>query len=147
MIQEKINELLSERFSQEDFADCFLVEIVENADSSKIEVYVESDNRISFQQCGKISRYLEEFLDSSKLVPENYVLEVSSPGLDRPLRSLRQFELNKGKEVDVLMRGNRKIKGKIEGVDDENISISLKSGKIEVLSFNKIERAKIIISF
>ena len=71
LIQEKINKLLSERFSQEDFADCFLVEIVENADSSKIEVYVESDNRISFQQCGKISRYLEEFLDSSKLVPEN----------------------------------------------------------------------------
>lgn len=147
VIQYKIEELLQKRFQEEDLKDCFLVDIKESKGSRKIEVYVESDNRISFSQCGIISRYLESFLDEEDSIPDNYILEVSSPGIDRPLKQWRQYRLNLGKKLDITLSGNRKVTGILKEAKAEAIVLEKKSGEKENIPIDKIESAKIKISF
>jgi len=147
LIKNKVEKLLAERFEKDDLKDCFLVDIKESKNSRKIEVFVESDNRIKYEQCGIISRYLEGYLDDDPSVPENYILEVSSPGLDRPLKHLRQYRLNLGRKVDLTNASNQKYTGTIKDVVDNEINIEMKSGKLESFLFEKIKEAKIKISF
>jgi len=147
LIKNKVEKLLAERFEKNDLGDCFLVDIKEGKNSRKIEVFVESDKRIKYEQCGIISRYLESYLDDDPSVPENYILEVSSPGLDRPLKNLRQYRLNLGRKVDLTNASNQKYTGIIKDVVENEIKIELKSGKMESFLFEKIKKAKIKISF
>lgn len=147
LIKNKVEKLLAERFEKDDLKDCFLVDIKESKDSRKIEVFVESDKRIKFEQCGIISRYLESYLDDDTSIPENYILEVSSPGLDRPLKNLRQYSLNLGRKVDLTNASNQKFTGVIKGVKEDEITIEMKSGKTQSFLFEKIKNAKIKISF
>lgn len=147
LIKNKVESLLAERFEKDDLKDCFLVDISQSKDGRKIEVFVESDKRIKFEQCGIISRYLEGFLDDDTSIPENYILEVSSPGIDRPLKNLRQYKLNLGRKVALTNTSNQKFTGIITEVKDSVIMIELKSKKIESIPFEKIKEAKIKISF
>ena len=147
MIKDKVEKLLTERFEQDDLKDCFVVDISESKDGRKIEVFVESDNRIKFEQCGIISRYLESYLDDDTSIPENYILEVSSPGIGRPLKHLRQYRLNLGKKVDLTNTSKQKFTGVITGQTEDTVTIELKSGKQESFHISKIKEAKIKISF
>lgn len=62
MIENKIIDLLDQKFKEEDFLDCFLVDLQLHA-NQKLEVFLDSDTGITFEKCQKISRYLEQYLD------------------------------------------------------------------------------------
>ena len=81
-LQEQITKIAKERFESEDLQDCFLLAIEQNG--KKLEVYVDTDEGIKFWQCQKLSRAIEEHLDESGVLGEDYTLEVSSPGIDSP---------------------------------------------------------------
>ena len=100
MIVEKITDLLDKKFTEEDFSDCFLVDIKAHA-HNKIDVFIDSDSGVTFEKCQKISRYLERFIDENGWLGEKYVLEVSSPGISRPLKFKRQYAKNIGRKVEV----------------------------------------------
>ncbi len=159
MIQDKIEALVSSKFEEEDFANCFLVEIKFNTSNNTLQVYIDHDVGLNIVQCRKLSRYLEEYLDESQVLGEKYVLEVSSPGLDQPLQLVRQYKKNIGRDLRIKLVDGNKVDGQIVAVTDEAVTlekevvtkVGKKKKKKELVQtaypYNTIAKAKIKISF
>lgn len=133
MIEEKITNLLEDLFKTEEFSDCFLVDIKLHA-NQKLEVFIDSDSGITFARCQQTSRYLEQHLDENGWLGEKYILEVSSPGIGRPLKLRRQYPKNIGRKVEVTLTEGGEIKsGILIEVHDTGLVIEekvvLKEGK------------------
>lgn len=108
---------------------------------------------IEVDDCGDISTAVSAVLDVEDPIEENYVLEVSSPGIDRPLTRLKDFEMWKGWEARVetteLIDGRRRFKGMLAGVEGEEVLIELEEGKETVtigLQFDWLSDAKLILT-
>ncbi|HLP19561.1 MAG TPA: ribosome assembly cofactor RimP [Chitinophagales bacterium] len=89
----------------------------------QIEVYVDSDQGIHISECADISRFLEKNLDGSGLVPENYILEVSSPGMSNPLKVPRQYKRRVGSMLEVVKNDGTQIVGRLVEVGDQKIKL------------------------
>ncbi len=157
MVEDKIKALLEEKFREDAFSDCFLVDLKLHA-NNKLEVFIDSDFGISFEQCQKISRYLEQYLDEELWLGEKYVLEVSSPGVGRPLMMQRQYPKNVGRKVEVKLKEGGKRSGVLKEVEEDRIvleeKVRTKEGKrkktelVETeIDFNSIEETKVKITF
>ena len=157
MIEEKIKEILEKKLEEPGFADCFIIEILLKGDQ-RLEIYLDSDSGISFDQCQQISRYLEGHLDQEQWLGEKYTLEVSSPGVQRPLIFPRQYPKHVGRKLEVKTRAGEKLEGRLSSVNDEHIALvwkeRIKEGKkkknIEMqreIPFAEIEKAIVKISF
>lgn len=98
------------------------VEVAGSRKRPVVRVYVDRHEGVGVDDCARISRLLEAGLETAAAVPETYVLEVSSPGLDRPLRERRHFERYVGRDVEVRLftprDGRRRIVGTLERVAD-----------------------------
>lgn len=88
-----------------------------------IEVFADSDEGIQIYQCAELSRFIEKNLDGSGLVPDNYVLEVSSPGMDNPLRVPRQYKRRIGRVLEVLKTNGEMLVGQLTEVTDTGIKL------------------------
>jgi ribosome maturation factor RimP len=92
---------------------------------------------IEVDDCGEISTAVSAVLDVEDPIEENYVLEVSSPGIDRPLTRLKDFEMWKGWEARVetteLIDGRRRFKGTLAGTEGDEVLIEIEEGK-EILT-------------
>ena len=89
----------------------------------QIDVYIDSDDGIHISECAEVSRFLEKLLDESGLVPENYILEVSSPGMDNPLKVPRQYKRRIGRILEILKTDGKQIEGQLVEADDEKIKL------------------------
>ena len=141
-IQEKINDLLVAKFTEEDFQDCFIVEIKFNPTNNKLQAYVDSDSGMTFRKCQKLSRFLESYIDEGNWLGEKYTLEVSSPGVDRPLSIPRQYIKNIGRRLEVSVNiDDKKRKGKLIKADEEKICLEFeqtrKQGKKKIKEINR----------
>ena len=98
------------------------LEVVGSPGRPVLRAYVDTPEGITLDACARLSRQLEEMLESSGAVPARYVLEVSSPGIERPLTKREHFERYRGEEVAVRLfqkQGDRKrFVGAIEDVGD-----------------------------
>lgn len=149
MLEDTIERLLVERFKEEDLQDCYLVEI-QKSKGEKIEVFVDSDSSLTLNKCRIISRYLEKNLEEKGLVKDKYTLEVSSPGIGRPLSLMRQYVKNIGRKIRITDTENNKVEGRLSSVDDQQILIVEKLKKEEkehTFLFEQIKEAKILASF
>lgn len=100
-LTERIGELLEEKYrSDELFAGCYTVEI-ELKPGNQLYIYADCDSGISLQMCQKLSRHVEHLLDENGWLGESYGIEVSSPGIDRPLKFPRQYAKNIGRTLSV----------------------------------------------
>ncbi len=155
--EDRLAALLTEKFQEEDFADCFLIELTISA-SKKVEVIIDSDSGLTFKKCQRISRYLEQHLDEEGWLGEKYIMEVSSPGVDRPLKFHRQYVKNIGRQVEVKLLEDQVETGLLTAVHEESIDLEQKvrrqEGKrkktvIETRSipFSDIKQTKVKISF
>ena len=156
MIEGKITELLNKKFQEEEFEDCFIVEIVLN--NKKLNVFIDCDSGVTFEKCRKLSRYLESYIDEEGWLGEKYTLEVSSPGIGRPLVLARQYKKNIGRKVEVSLLEGKAEEGKLIAVNDETIVIEykqrIKEGKkkkTEIIqseiSFQDIKKTIVKITF
>jgi ribosome maturation factor RimP len=128
----------------------FLVD-VEVKKGNVINVYVDSDEGVSISECAELSRFIESCLDREK---EDFELRVSSPGLDKPFKLLRQYNRYIGKEINVLTKDERKFEGELKSLSEEYLEILIKQGqkarastKSERLSFSDVKEAWPVISF
>lgn len=97
---------------------------------------------VSTKDCELVSYEIEKKLDSNDLIPGRYYLEVSSPGLDRPLRSIEDFKRFEGSLAKV--KTNKTLKGYIRGVNLENGTIVLEvEGKEVIINYNDIKSANL----
>jgi ribosome maturation factor RimP len=111
------------------------------------------DGGIEVDDCGEISIAVSAVLDVEDPVEENYILEVSSPGIDRPLTRLKDFEMWKGWEARIetseLVDGRRRFKGTLGGVEGEEVLIQIEdAGETVVigLQFDWLADAKLILT-
>jgi ribosome maturation factor RimP len=108
---------------------------------------------IGVDECGAISTAVSAVLDVEDPIEENYVLEVSSPGIDRPLTRLKDFEMWKGWEARIetseLIDGRRRFKGALAGVEGDEVLITIEEAGEEVtigLKFDWLSDAKLILT-
>ena len=114
---------------------------------------VDGDKGISIDDCAELSRELSKVLDESNLIPDAFVLEVSTPGLDQPLKSKRQYVKNIGRNVRVKTK-EKTVDGKLITVEDEKIEILQQVGigkkkeekRIEI-SFKDLDKTFVLVSF
>lgn len=111
------------------------------------------DGGIGVDECGTISTAVSAALDVEDPIEENYILEVSSPGIDRPLTRLKDFETWKGWEARVetteLIDGRRRFKGVLQGVEGEEVLIEIEEAGEELtigLRFDWLADAKLILT-
>lgn len=122
---------------------------------NKIQVLLDADQGLTLSQCISCNRALYKKIEEAALFqPGDFELEVSSPGLDEPLRLPRQYAKNIGRPVDVLLTDGRKFSGKLMSADENQIvieEIKGKGKKQEVLThtflMNQIKYTKIQIVF
>lgn len=156
-MEERINDLLEALFTTEEFSDCFLVEIKQSG--KKLEVFVDSDDRMDFEKCRAISRHIErEYLDVEKPMGDVYTLDVSSPGVGRPLKFYRQYPKNVGRTLEVQTTDGDKYTGQLVKVAPNAITLSAKVRKQEgkrkktvveeiEIAFDAIKKSTVKISF
>jgi ribosome maturation factor RimP len=151
-----LSALVEKSLEENQLSDCFLIDIKIN--NNKIEVYLDSDEQVTYAKCRKVSRYLEEVLDEKKWFGEKYTLDVSSAGVRRPLQFPRQYIKNIGRNIELQITDGGKYKGKLTGANEEEIIIEweekVKEGKKKKIvqnrksfQYNEIKEAKIKISF
>jgi len=110
-----------------------------------------SDHEIDVEQCAALSRAVSEVLDASDPIAGEYMLEVSSPGIDRPLTRLADFQTFAGLEArletDRLVEGRKRFKGRLAGIEDEDILIDL-DGEDEtaLIPFAWLAEAKLVLN-
>ena len=110
-----------------------------------------SDGDMNVEDCARLSRALSEVLDAADPITGEYVLEVSSPGVDRPLTRLKDFTTYEGYEVrlelDRLAEGRKRFRGQLAGVDGDNVAIDLEGEEATALvPFTWIIEAKLVLT-
>ncbi len=115
-----------------------------------VRVYIDREDGIDLADCELVSRQLSTFLDVEDPLPGQYVLEVSSPGLDRPLRKLEHFRRFQDEQASIRLKaardGRRKLSGRLAGVEDETILIEV-HGETWRLQPTEIESAHLVPRF
>ena len=111
------------------------------------------DGSIEVEDCARISTAASALLDVEDPIAENYTLEVSSPGIDRPLTRLKDFEQWAGFEAKVeteeLIDGRRRFKGELAGVEDDEVLITIEDGGEDItigLKFDWLSDAKLVLT-
>lgn len=115
-----------------------------------LRVTIDKDEGITIDDCERFSRSLEALLDVENVIHGLYTLEVSSPGIDRPLRNIKDFEKNRGKLIRIVtveeIEDRNFFIGRIIGLHDSNIRVFVDDREIEI-PFEKISNARIEVEF
>ena len=116
------------------------------AGGSLVRLYIDRDEGIGIEDCELVSRQVSDLLDVEELIAGEYTLEVSSPGLDRPLFTREHFQAHVGEAVKVRLRtlveGRRRLAGTLVGAGEESVTIQIGEELIDV-SYNLVERARL----
>lgn len=125
------------------------VEYVKEAGNWYLRAYIDKEGGITVDDCEVISRLLSDWLDKEDFIEESYIMEVSSPGLGRPLKKDKDFERSLGDEVEIrLFKARSKQKeftGILKAYDKETVTIELEDGAEE--TFTRAELALIRLAF
>ncbi len=117
---------------------------------SVLRIFIDSEDGIDVEDCAKVSHQVSGVLDVEDPISGEFNLEVSSPGLDRPLFTSEQFAQYIGQQVNVRLRvsvdNRRKFKGVIENVEGERIHLQVE-GTGMVIGPDQIEKANLVPEF
>jgi ribosome maturation factor RimP len=118
--------------------------------SRVLRLYIDCEQGIGLDDCERVSHQVSGLLDVEDPIPGHYTLEVSSPGLDRPLRTPEHFRRQAGHLAKVVMQpgrpGRRRYKGRILGVGDDALELETEGGSVS-LPLGEIESARLVPEF
>jgi ribosome maturation factor RimP len=131
----------------------FLIE-VKITPANKVTVLLDGDNGVTIDDCTKVNKALYKFIEENNLFGGDFSLEVSSAGVDKPLKLLRQYKKNIGRKVKVTLIDGGIVEGKLTDVTTEDITIEEKTGKGNkiimnktTILFNQIKDTTVLITF
>jgi len=133
----------------------FLVDVIVKGHKGpkKILIIIDGDKGVTIDDCANLSREISKDFDDVQLFEDSYMLEVSTPGLDQPLRLARQYYKNIGRRIKVVTQ-QQAIEGKLIGVEEERIKLEQEIGagkqreiKIVDLPFSEIDKTFVLVSF
>ena len=147
-IEQRVNRLIGTE------PDVFLVE-VRIKPTNNVKVFLDADNGISIERLVQFNRRLYREFEEEQVFPNNdFSLEISSPGLDEPLKLNRQYKKNIGRYVEVVQTDGARTEGKLIGAEDDQVVVEEERGKGKkkemiqhIIPFTNIKTTKIQIKF
>lgn len=133
----------------------FVVDVTVSAKQGprKILVVIDGEQGVNIDDCALVSRKLSMVMEEDRLIGDNYTLEVSTPGIDQPLKLKRQYYKNLGRRMKVRLQ-DKTVEGKLAGVADDSIDLIQEEGtgknKKETtvrIPFSSIDKAFVLVSF
>lgn len=125
------------------------VEYVKEGGTWYLRAYIDKPGGINVDDCEEVSRRLSDILDEKDYIEEAYILEVSSPGLGRPLKKEKDFKRSLGEEVDVrtyrMIEKQKEFTGLLKDYDDATVTIEMEDGTLK--TFEKSDIALIRLAF
>jgi ribosome maturation factor RimP len=129
---------------------CWGIEFISQGRHSLLRVYIDNPDGILIDDCEKVSRQISGVLDVEDPISGEYTLEVSSPGMDRPLFTLEQFAAHAGAQVKIRLRspyeGRRNFQGVLCGVEEQDVVVQVDNHEY-LLPIESIDKANIIPRF
>lgn len=126
------------------------VEYVKEAGTYYLRVYVDKEGGVDIDDCERISRALDPILDEADPIPDSYVFEVGSAGIERELKRPSDFELFMGNEVEVKtyapVNGSKSFVGKLSGYEDGNVTLELGANPVLIEKKN-VSQVKLHVNF
>ncbi|MGY6742627.1 MAG: ribosome maturation factor RimP [Cecembia sp.] len=131
------------------------VQVADKSPKPQVKILIDSDAGLDIDTCAKVSRAVGEEIEAMDLLPDAYVLEVSSPGLDFPLSSKRQYNKNLGRKLRVSLMEGKDVEGELTAVSDTGIMLKVKKkekGKKATeeeisLPLDQIKKSIVLVSF
>lgn len=146
--EQKTEELLMPLIAQHQF-ELVDVEYVKEGGNWYLRAYIDKPGGITVDDCEVVSRALSDLLDEHDYIEDTYILEVSSPGLGRPLRKDKDFARSIGEEVEVrtfrAIQHQKEFTGILKAYDKDKIEIEMENG--ESLEFQRSEIALVRLAF
>lgn len=151
-VEKRVIELVEEKIT--DRPDLFLVDVQMHG-GGLLTILIDGDNGVAITDCVAISRHVGFHLEEENTIEQAYNLEVSSPGLDMPLKSLRQYQKNVSRSLGVRLIDGTTHEGKLLAADESGITIEeniKEKGKKafliqNVIPFTDIIETKVLVSF
>lgn len=159
MAKKKIGEYVSdwmEEFGRDNPYELSRCEFVKEGADWYLRVYVdklegEGYGTMSTDDCELVSRYLSDRLDKEDPIKQNYYLEVSSPGMDRPLLTEKDFRRFMGELIEIRLykaeNGSKTVVGKLAGYENGDITVELDKGKTMVVEAGKAAKVNLAVVF
>ena len=145
MLRDQLQELLGPVVSDLGY-ELWELEYAPRSSGGLLRLYIDSPDGISLEDCERVSRAVSATLDSADPIPGHYTLEVSSPGLDRVLRTPAHFERFAGEWVRVEMihavGGRKRFSGQLLAASDREITLDVDGGRVN-LPINDIHKARL----
>lgn len=146
---QKLQDLLAPIVEALEF-QCWGIEFISQGRHSVLRIYIEHENGITVDNCELVSRQLSAVLDVEDPVSGEYTLEVSSPGMDRPLFTLEQYAAYAGQQVKIKLRApveeRRHFLGMIRGIEEDDVVVQVDNYEY-LLPFELIEKANIVPNY
>lgn len=125
------------------------VEYVKEAGNWYLRFYIDKEGGITINDCETVSRLFSDKLDELDFISDAYIMEVSSPGLGRPLKKEKDFQRSMGKEIEIRtyrpVEKQKEFYGILSAYDDKSVTITLEDDKTQV--FQKVDIALIRLAF
>ena len=129
---------------------CWGIEFISQGKHSLLRVFIDHANGIGVEACEEVSKQVSAIMDVEDPIPYEYTLEVSSPGMDRPLFTLEQYEQFIGELVKIKLRslfeGKRNFLGILQGVEDQQIVLRVDNEEY-LLPIELVDKANIEPTF
>ena len=146
--QNKISEKIEEAVAELGYL-LIDIEFKGQSKDSIIGVFVDNKIGVTTEDCVRISRILGDLIEDQNLIDSKYRLNVSSPGVDRPLKFIEQYTKNINKELEVTYAQNEQTKNivaRLNKIEGNNLFFEFKK-EVLVINFDDIKIAKVLISF
>jgi ribosome maturation factor RimP len=150
----QIRQWIEEILSAEELRSYFFIELQVSA-AHKVEVFLDGDAGIDLAACRRVSRALEERLDESAILGDSYTLEVSSPGVTRPLRLARQYPQHQGRSLLIALNDDTQLEGRLMEAGSDALSLEVAVGakgrkktlEVRTIPLDQVREAHVKISF
>ncbi|MDP3025370.1 MAG: ribosome maturation factor RimP [candidate division Zixibacteria bacterium] len=146
-IKEELKQRLLPLIEEEDL-ELVELDLVGKPPHYILRIFVDKAGGVKVEECADLSRRLSDYLDTEDLIRGRYTLEVSSPGLERPLLSLDDFRRKIGERVKIDLKfpldEKKEIKGEIVEVRENEVVLALED-KVETIPWDRIDKGRIII--
>lgn len=149
-IEQKVTELVNHLLSEEAI-ELVDVEFVKDGQVYFLRVFIDKPGGVTIDDCEMVSRQMDGTLDDQDWIKEQYYLEVSSPGLDRPLKKQTDYNRSIGKRVEIklyqLMNGKKEYEGTLISKDDNEIVIETDDGQHVTFHESQVALVRLVIIF
>lgn len=113
-----------------------------------LEIYIDNEVGVTTVDCARVSRAIGDIIEEEALIESKYRLDVSSPGIDRPLKYIQQFNRNIGRSFELQLEDDNdsKLEGKLLELDNDDLKFQIKK-EVRVINIKNIKSAKVLVRF